>query len=179
MPESISSKKERYISKFNIPTQVATVLSSDKFYSDLFEESHTESNAIEIANIITTDLMGLVDTREKREESKITATHLKDLANSIQSGKISRNSAKNALYEIVKTGKDLSQIMSELDLGNVSDESELLKIIQAVISEEPQAVEQAKSNPQTINYLVGKVMQKTKGKADPKLTLDLLKKQIG
>ena len=83
------------------------------------------------------------------------------------------------MYEIVKTGKDLSQIMSELDLGNVSDESELLKIIQAVISEEPQAVEQAKSNPQTINYLVGKVMQKTKGKADPKLTLDLLKKQLG
>jgi len=178
MPESISSKKERYISQFDIPAQVATVLSSDKFYSDLFEESHTENNAKEVANIITTDLMGLVDTREKREESKITPTHLKDLVDSIQSGKISRNSAKNALYEIVKTGKDLSKVMSELDLGNVSDESELLGIIKEVISEEPQAVEQAKSNPQTINYLVGKVMQKTKGKADPTLTLDLLKKQI-
>jgi aspartyl-tRNA(Asn)/glutamyl-tRNA(Gln) amidotransferase subunit B len=179
MPESISSKKERYTSKYNIPAQVADVLSSDKFYSDLFEESHTETNAKEIANIITTDLMGLVDTREKREESKITATHLKDLADSIQSGKISRTSAKNALYEIIKTGNDLSQVISELDLGNVSDESELLEIIKQVISEEPQAVEQAKSNPQTINYLVGKVMQKTKGKADPTLTLDLLKKQIG
>ncbi|MCH8085630.1 MAG: Asp-tRNA(Asn)/Glu-tRNA(Gln) amidotransferase subunit GatB [Thaumarchaeota archaeon] len=179
MPESISTKKERYVSKFNITPQVATVLSSDKFYSDLFEKSHTESNAKEIANIITTDLMGLVDTREKREESKITGTHLKDLADSIQSGKISRISAKNALYEIVKTGKDLSQVILELDLGNVSDESTILKIIQEVISDEPQAVEQAKSNPQTINYLVGKVMQKTKGKADPKLTLDLLKKQIG
>ncbi len=179
MPESISSKKERYVSKYNIPAQVADVLSSDKFYSDLFEESHTASNAKEVANIITTDLMGLVDTREKREESKITAVHLKDLADSIQSGKIARNSAKNALHEIVKTGKDLSQIISELDLGNVSDESELLEIILQVISEEPQAVEQAKSNPQTINYLVGKVMQKTKGKADPTLTLDLLKKQIG
>ena len=179
MPESINSKKERYISKFGIPVQVSNVLSSDKFYSDLFEESHTDSNAKEIANIITTDLMGLVDTREKREESKITATHLRDLANFIQSGKISRNSAKNALYEIVKTGNDLSQIISELDLGNVSDESELLKIINQVIKDEQQAVEQAKSNPQTINYLVGKVMQKTKGKADPKLTLDLLKKQIG
>ena len=179
MPESISTKKERYVSKFNITPQVATVLSSDKFYSDLFEKSHTESNAKEIANIITTDLMGLVDTREKREESKITGTHLKDLADSIQSGKISRISAKNALYEIVKTGKDLSKVILELDLGNVSDESTILKIIQEVISDEPQAVEQAKSNPQTINYLVGKVMQKTKGKADPKLTLDLLKKQIG
>jgi len=178
MPESIRSKKERYISQFNIPPQVATVLSSDKFYSDLFEESHTEVNAKDVANIITTDLMGLVDTREKREESKITPTHLKDLVDSIQSGKISRNSAKNALYEIVKTGKDLSQVMSELDLGNVSDESELLGIIKAVISEESKAVEEAKSNPQTINYLVGKVMQKTKGKADPKLTLDLFKKEI-
>jgi aspartyl-tRNA(Asn)/glutamyl-tRNA(Gln) amidotransferase subunit B len=79
---------------------------------------------------------------------------------------------------MVKTGNNLSQIISELDLGNVSDESELSEIIQEIISAEPQAVEQARSNPQTINYLVGKVMQKTKGKADPKLTLDLLKKQI-
>ena len=178
MPESISSKKERYVSKYNIPPQVADVLSSDKFYSDLFEEAHTDKNAKEVANIITTDLMGLVDTREKREASKITSIHLRDLADSIQSGKISRNSAKNALHEIVKTGNELSQIIKDLDLGNVSDESELIQIVQQVISEETQAVEQAKSNPQTINFLVGKVMQKTKGKADPKLTLDLLKKEI-
>ena len=178
MPESISSKKQRYISNYDIPEQVAAVLSSDKFYSDLFETAHDESNAKEIANIITTDLMGLVDTRDKREQSKITAIHLKDLADVIQSGKISRNSAKNALHEILKTGEEVQQIISKLDLGNVSDESELSAIIQQVITDEPHAVEQAKSNPQTINYLVGKVMQKTKGKADPSLTLDLLKKQI-
>ncbi len=179
MPESISSKKERYTIKYNIPQQVADVLSSDKYYSDLFEAAHTESNAKEIANIITTDLMGLVDTREKRELSKLTSTHLKELADSIQSDKISRNSSKKALHEILKTGKDLSTVISELDLGNVSDESQLSEIISQVISEQPQAVEQAKVNPQTINYLVGKVMQKTRGKADPTLTLDLLKKQIG
>lgn len=178
MPESINSKKQRYISDYDIPAQVADVLSSDKFYSDLFEEAHTNENAREIANIITTDLMGFVDTREKRNLSKLKPHHLKDIANSIQSGKIARNSAKNALYEIVKTGKDLSDIISKLELGNISNESELILIIESVISEEPQAVEQAKSNPQTINYLVGKVMQKTKGKADPKLTLDLLKKHI-
>ena len=179
MPESISSKKERYVSKYNIPPQVADVLSSDKFYSDLFDKSHTESNAKEIANIITTDLMGLVDTREKRDESKITSTHLRDLADSIQSEKISRTSAKNALHQILKTGKSVADVISELDLGAVSNESELSEIIKEVIASEPEAVEQAKSNPQTINYLVGKIMQKTKGKADPKLSLDLLKKQIG
>ena len=178
MPESISSKKQRYISKYDIPAQVAYVLSSDKFYSDLFEDAHTKENAKEVANIITTDLMGLVDTREKRASSKLKPFHLKEIADSIQSGKIARTSAKNALYEIVKTGKELSDVISELDLGNVSDESELSQIIESVISEEPQAVEQAKSNPQTINYLVGKVMQKTKGKADPNITLNLLKKKI-
>jgi len=179
MPESISSKKERYVTKYDIPNQVADVLSSDKFYSDLFDESHTEKNAKEIANIITTDLMGLMDTREKREHSKLQSSHLRDLADAIQSGKLTRTSAKNALYEIVKSGNELSKVISELDLGNVSDKDELLKIINQIISEEPEAVEQAKSNPQTINFLVGKVMQKTKGKADPQLTLDLLQKKIG
>jgi aspartyl-tRNA(Asn)/glutamyl-tRNA(Gln) amidotransferase subunit B len=122
--------------------------------------------------------MGLVDTREKREDSKLQPPHLQDLADAIQSGKLTRTSAKNALYEIVKSGKELSHVISELDLGNVSDEGELSKIIKQIISDEPQAAEQAKSNPQTINFLVGKVMQKTKGKADPKLTLDLLKKEL-
>ncbi len=178
MPESISSKKERYIKKYGVPDQVADVLSSDKFYSDLFDKSLTEKNAKEIANIITTDLMGLVDTKEKRQMSKLESTHLKDIADAIQTGKITRISAKNALYEIVKSGKKLEQVISEMDLGNVSDENELTVIIEQVVREEPQAVEQAKSNPQTINFLVGKVMQKTKGKADPKLTLDLLKKKI-
>jgi len=59
MPESISSKKERYKSKYNIPPQVAEVLSSDKFYSDMFEQAHNESNAKDVANLITTDLMGV------------------------------------------------------------------------------------------------------------------------
>lgn len=179
MPESISAKKERYVSKYGIAPQVADVLSSDKFYSNLFEDAHDESSAKEIANIITTDLMGLVDTREKKESSKITATHLREMAGAIQSGKISRNSAKNALHEIVQTGKSLAETISDLDLGNVSDESKITSIIEDIVAEESQAVEQAKANPQAINFLVGKVMKKTNGKADPKLTLDLLKKAIG
>ena len=178
MPESISSKKERYISNYNIPAQVAEVLSSDKFYSDIFEQARNESNAKDVANLITTDLMGLVDTEEKREKSKLTPQHLTELVNAIENGKITRTSAKNALFEIVKTGKSLSEVISELDLGHVFDESELTKIIDEVISQEKKAVEEAKTNPQTINFLVGKVMQKTKGKADPTLTLNIIKKKL-
>ena len=178
MPESISSKRERYIKDFGITSQVADVLSSDKFYSDLFEQAHDQKNAKEIANLITTDLMGFVDTKEKRKESKLTAKHLADLANSIIENKITRNSSKTVLQSIVKSGKSVSQIISELDLGHVSDEAELSKIIDEVLKEESKAVEEAKQKPETINYLVGKVMKKTKGKADATLTLNLLKKKL-
>ena len=178
MPESIISKKERYISKYKIPAQVAEVLSSDKFYSDMFEQAHDEINVKDVANIITTDLMGLVDTKEKRENSKLTPQHLVELVNAIKTNKITRTAAKIALKEIVKSGKTLSDVISELDLVHVSDVSELTRIIDQVLSEEIIAVEQAKTNPDTINYLVGKVMQKTKGNADPKLTLSIIQKKI-
>ena len=178
MPENISSKKERYVSKYNIAPQVADILASDKYFSELFEKANNETNAKDIANMITTDLMGLVDTREKREQSKLQPTHLADLIQCIKSNKITRTSAKSALEEIVKTGKALPQIIEELDLGNVSDESTLSDIIVQILNEEIKAVENAKQNPEIVNFLVGKIMQKTHGKADPELTLTLLKKNL-
>ena len=128
--------------------------------------------------MITTDVMGLLDTREKRNVSKLNAEHLSDLIASMKLNKITRSSAKLALDEIIKNGKPLQQIIGELDLGHVSDEEELTNIITQVLSEEIKAVEEAKQNPEIVNFLVGKVMQKTHGKADPELTLTLLKKNL-
>jgi len=179
MPENISSKKERYVSKYNIAPQVADILASDKYFSDLFENANNETDAKDIANMITTDLMGLVDTREKREQSKLEPKHLADLIECIKLNKITRTSAKLALEEIVKTGKALPQIIEEFDLGHVSDKSTLEGIIGEVLKQETKAVEESKQNPEILNYLVGKVMQKTQGKADPELTLALLKKNLG
>ena len=178
MPESISSKKERYLSKYGIAPQVADVLSSDKYYSDLFEQSHDDLNAKDVANMITTDLMGLVDTREKREQSKLTPKHLSELVQQIKSGKITRNSAKNILQEIVKTGDTVTEIIARTGSSKITNEAEIAKIVDDVIREEPNAVQQAKENEQTINFLVGKIMQKTKGKADPTLALRILKQKI-
>ena len=157
---------------------MAEVLSSDKFYSDLFEQAHNEKNAKEIANIITTDLKGFADTKEQRVQLKLTPKHLSDLADAIMNNVITRNSGKIALQEILKTGKSFSEIISILDLGHVDDSSSISKIIDEVFNEEQKAVSEAKTNPDTINYLVGKVMRKTKGKAEPSLTLDIIKKKL-
>ena len=64
-------------------------------------------------------------------------------------------------------------------MGHVSDETTLSDIITEVLNEEAKAVEDAKQNPDIVNFFVGKVMQKTRGKADPELTLVLLKKNLG
>ena len=179
MPESISSKRERYVSKYSITSQVADILSSDRYFSELFENAKDETNAKDVANMITTDIMGLLDTREKRDSSKLNAKHLSDLIASIKSNKITRSSAKLALNEIIKNGKPLLQIIKDLDLGHVSDEDTLSNIITEVLNEEATAAEDAKQNPEIINFLLGKVMQKTHGKAEPELTLALLKKNLG
>ena len=179
MPESISSKKERFVEKFDIAPQVADILASDKYYFDLFENAHSDSDAKDIANLITTDLMGFVDTKEKREKSKLTSQHLSDLIAAINDKTLTRTSSKTALQEIVKSGKSVKELLSEMDLGQVSDSSEIENIIMEVFEEEKQAVLDAKENPETVNYLVGKVMQKTKGKADPTKTLELIKSKLG
>jgi aspartyl-tRNA(Asn)/glutamyl-tRNA(Gln) amidotransferase subunit B len=178
MPESIVARRERYVKKYGIPAQVADVLSSDKFYSDLFENAYNEKNAKEVANIITTDLMGFADTREKKLELKITAKHISYLADFIMNGNLTRNSGKQALHEMIKTGKSLSDVVSSLDLGHVSDVDSIEKIIDEVFKEEEKAVMEVRHNPDTINYLVGKVMRKTKGKADPTTTLDIIRKKL-
>ena len=179
MPENISSKKERYMSKYNIAPQVAEILASDKYYSELFDKSHNEINAKDIANIITTDLMGLVDTREKRDASKLSPSHLSQLTDAIRKKSITRTSAKDILQDMVKTGNSLNTILEKSDLNQISNYEELSKIVSDVLLEETDAANVAKSKPETINFLVGKVMQKTKGKADPTITLEILKKELG
>ena len=179
MPENISSKKERYMSKYSIAPQVAEILASDKYYSELFDKSHNEINAKDIANIITTDLMGLVDTREKRDTSKLSPSHLSQLTDAIRKKSITRTSAKDILQDMVKTGNSLNTILEKSDLNQISNYEELSKIVSDVLLEETDAANVAKSKPETINFLVGKVMQKTKGKADPTITLEILKKELG
>jgi len=179
MPENISSKKERYISKYDIAPQVADILASDKYYSELFEKSHDDVNAKDIANLITTDLMGLVDTREKRNSSKLTSTHLSELINALTKKTITRTSAKGILQDMVKTGNSLNTILEKSDLNQISNSDELSKIVSDVLLNEENAANEAKLKPETINFLVGKVMQKTNGKADPIITLKIIKEKLG
>lgn len=171
MPESAISRQDRYIREYGMPPQVAAALVSDRFCCDLFERSHTPGTAKLVANMITTDFMGMADTREKRAASRILSEHLSVLAGSIQDGAITRAVAKQILYDLARGGGDVRSMVHEAS-GTGTD---LAEVVRRVILENPEAAEQARTNPQTVNYLVGMVMKKTSGGADPRETIRLIR----
>ncbi len=171
MPESVLARQERYVSRYGMPPQVAGILVSDRFCCDLFENSHTPETAKMVANMITTDFMGMADTREKRAASGIIPEHLAELAGAVLSGKITRALAKRILYGLARDGGDVRRMIREAS----REGGDLEDIIRQVIGENPGAAEQARTNPQTVNYLVGMVMRKTGGGADPQETIRIIR----
>lgn len=193
MPEGVAARRARYASEIGLPAQVADVLSADRFYSDLFDEARSlpggggggagMSEAREIANMITTDLMGIADTRERRGSLRVTARHLADLAAAVASGSITRASARDALHEAARTGRPAAEIIGEKGLGVVGAAGEgggeLARVVERVLAAEAAAAEQARADPKAVNYLVGKVMAATSGRADPQQTLRLIREGLG
>ena len=172
MPESVMSRRDRYI-QYGIAPQVAAVLAADALCCRLFEESHTDRTARLIANLITTDFMGVMDTREKRATSRLRAGHLSALAADIDGGGITRSQARTILARLARDGGDAEALIREA--GTSGD---LADVVERVIQEEPEAAERARTNPPTINHLVGMVMRKTRGSADPQETLRLIREAL-
>ena len=163
-----------------LPAQVADVLSSDKFYSDMFDGAAGDgcAGAREVANLITTDLMGLAATREQRAASRATPAHLRDLAAAVASGSITMASAKDALHEIVRSGRPVAEIVKERGMRAVGGGAELARAVSGVLAAEPAAAKQARSDPKAVNYLVGKVMKATAGRADPQQAIRLIREEL-
>lgn len=174
VPEVAATRLERYVSEYDMPRQVAASLVADRFCCDLFEMSHTPKTAKLVANMITTDMMGMVDTREKRASCMVTSDHIRALAEAVQEGNIRRAQAKRILYDIVRNGGDVSSMIIEA-AGSGGD---LAAVVGDVLRENPKAAEAARANPQAVHYLVGMVMKKTRGAADPRKAREEIESQL-
>ncbi len=184
MPELPDARKERFVTRYGLSGHVAQVLIDNKELADFFESAlKTYESPNEIANWIVTDLMGFVDERQKEERSlfsgiKIGPEHIAELARMVDEGIINRSTAKQILGEIVHSGEMPSQAAKNMRASIIDDENELLKVIDSVLRSEEAAVLDAKRNPNAANFLLGRVMQATKGRADPKTALELLQKKL-
>ena len=182
LPETPADRRQRFAQEYGLNEYDVGVLTNSRATSQWFEAAATvyPGDAKKIANWITADLFGLLNEAGiELDAAKITPAQLAGLVDLIDTGKISGKQAKTVLAEMFSSGKDAADVAKEQGLEQVSDEGALEQAVDEVIAENPDAAEKVRSGQlNTLGFLVGAVMKKTKGQANPGIVNDLLKRKL-
>jgi aspartyl-tRNA(Asn)/glutamyl-tRNA(Gln) amidotransferase subunit B len=181
LPELPRVRRDRYVAEHGLKPEVARVLVGDRNLATLFDGTVASgADPAAAANWITQDLTGLLHKHGvDAAGSPVTAGHLTDLLELVSTDAISGAGAKQALEEAVLTGDGIGFIVDRKQLGQVSDTGALGAIADEVIAENPDAVEQFRGGKDgVIGFLLGQVMKKSKGSANPKLAKELLRERL-
>ena len=119
--------------------------------------------------------------RDEREieECPVPAAHLSEMLRMVDEGVISGKIAKSVFEEMYRTGKKAGEIVKEKGWVQVSDSSEIDKIIDQVLAANPKEVEAyRKGKEKLFGFFVGQVMKASQGKANPQLVNEILKKKL-
>jgi len=179
LPELPDARKARFISQYELPEYDAGILTSERELADYFEASlATGATPKKVSNWIMTELL-----RELKGESietcKVSAPQFGGLIAMIDAGTISGKIAKTVFLEMMATGKDAELIVKEKNLVQVSDTGELLAMVEEIVDANPtQAEDFRNGKTKLMGYFVGQLMQRTKGKANPKLANELFNKVL-
>lgn len=183
LPELPWQKREKYISTFSLRPHDAELYLRSEILGDFFERIVTLSSdnlsLIQLAsNYLTSDVAGLSSSQENM--GKLDPASFIALMKMIVSGEVSSRGAKDILKVMFEDGGEPRAIASSHDLLQQSDEKILLEIVQKVISDNPLGVAEYRSGKEAIlQYLVGQGMKESRGKANPEVLMQLLKKQLG
>jgi len=171
MPELPDQQMKMIIRDFGIAKNDAIILTRDKAVSEYFRlcASLCEDKR-RLANWIIKELFKLLkDDSSTIDRCMIIPDNFARLINLISSGEITESIGRTVLGEMFKTGKDPETIIEEKSLKIISDNKILKAILEEIIAKNPDAVNQIKAGEsRPVDFLMGKVMKKTKGKADPK-----------
>jgi aspartyl-tRNA(Asn)/glutamyl-tRNA(Gln) amidotransferase subunit B len=181
IPELPEIKQERFIKEFQIPEQDADLLTAERSTAEWFEQAvNLGGNPKIVSNWIKGDLTKLLNEENKQiEECLLKPNHLVDMLHLIDKGTISGKIAKTVFEEMYKTGKDAEIIVNEKGLVQISDEAGIEAIVDEAINKNPKEVERFKAGEvKLMGFFVGQVMKVTKGKANPKIVNELLRKKL-
>ncbi|NCO80193.1 Asp-tRNA(Asn)/Glu-tRNA(Gln) amidotransferase subunit GatB [bacterium] len=191
IPELSRQRRERLAKEYKLDKKSIEVFVQNKDFGEYFEKVISElppkipknqlPRLIKLAtNYLITDLQGLLKGASVTgEDFLITAENFAEFITLIEEGKISSKIAKMVLSEMFSTGADPSHIIEEKGLSQITDEAEIEKIIKEVISKNPKAVEDFKKGKENaFQYLIGQIMAKTRGKANPQIVKDILSKTL-
>ena len=189
LPELPDQKKARFQKEFSLSEKETEVLASDKYTASFFEHVVSELDAereidkalVKLAvNYLNTDLRKLInETGTPISEMLVSAENFAELVGLLHEGKITSSAGKMVLEEMFRTGKDPSNIIEEKGLAQVSDIAELEKTVLEIIAAHPKVVTDYKAGKQNaLQFLLGQLMAKTKGKANPETSAEILKKLL-
>ncbi len=182
MPEMPEQRLERLMKDYGLDEKTAQILVDNKDFGDFFEEAlkYYREDPKLTANWLLNDLLGsLRDTGIDFEDSMVKPEHLASLIKLIKEGTLSSKLAKEVIKEMVRTGKEPEKIVEERGLKQVSDESAIRSLVEEVLKENPKEVERYRSGEEKVfGFLVGQVMKKAKGKANPQLVNKILKEML-
>ena len=182
MPELPAARRQRFVAQYAIPEYDAGVLTESAARAGYFEAvAATAGNAKAASNWVMGELLRTMKERGQDETTQpLQAERLAGLIQLIDQGTISNAIAKDVFAKMYDSGRSADEIVAAEGLAQVGDESALLEIIRGVMSANPDAVTQYRAGKmQTFGFLVGQVMKRSKGKANPKLANELLKKELG
>lgn len=181
IPELPEPRKKRFTSEYKLSDYDAAVMVSDKAMADYFEKTVA---LYKNSKVVANWLMGDISAYMKEKSLKIVDLNLKPdylsgMLKMIDGGIISGKIAKQLLLEIIETQKSPESLVKEKGLQQISDVGAIESAIGEVISENQKIVNDFKSGKKNaIMALVGKVMAKTKGKANPGKVNELLKRKL-
>jgi aspartyl-tRNA(Asn)/glutamyl-tRNA(Gln) amidotransferase subunit B len=182
MPELPAARRARFASEFGLGDKDIEVLTASKAVADWFEQAAAAygGDAKKIVNWIIADLFGLLNEAGKDlAASKIAPSRLADLVRLTDSGAISGKQAKLVLAEMFATGGEPAAIADAKGLRQESDEGAIAAVVDEVIAAHPDAAAKVRAGQQgTLGFLVGQVMKKTKGQANPALASELLRSRL-
>lgn len=180
MPELPDARKDRLIQEYGLPSYDAEVIASDKHLADFFEEStKLYGDPRVVGNWLIGDFLRyLHESGLEATQAKVTPSHLAEMLRLVDEDKITGKIAKKVLQEMVSTGKAPSVITREKGLVRLGDTEQLEKLVAQVFEQNPKAVRDAVKDENAVHYLVGQLMNLTRGTADPTLANEIIRRRI-
>ena len=197
LPELPANKRKRFQEQFGLKEEDAVILVKSPKLANYFEKVCSELEAwmkaanhqfssvgktklYQLAvNYLITEAQKYFFVMVSSDEEKVSAENFAELIRILYEGKINSSAAQVVLKEMFQRGADPSQVIKEKNLAQTSNRDELQRIVEKVISAHSGPAEDYRQGKeQAIQFLVGQVMRETKGKANPAITLKLLKEAL-
>ena len=170
----------KYINTYNISRVDANTIVKDKKIANYYDECiRNGGNPITLANFITGVILSHLNKFNLTiDKINLDVNDLNSLIKMIEEGKISNKQAKEVLTKALEEDKNPIYLVNSMNISQITSKDEILKVVREVLEENPNLVKDYHDGKRVFDYIIGQIMKKTRGRANPKLTADILREEL-